>query len=81
MVEEMACNQLVEIVTTTWTARWRRRSWPCVRDHLASCDGCKAHIEQMRATVRVLRSGPEEEASPELANALADMFREWASSR
>lgn len=81
MVEEMACNQLVEIVTDYLDGTLAAEELARVRDHLASCDGCKAHIEQMRATVRVLRSGPEEEASPELANALADMFREWASSR
>jgi anti-sigma factor RsiW len=81
MVEEMACNELVEIVTDYLDGTLPAAELARVRDHLTSCDGCQAHIEQMRATVRVLRSEPEEQAPPEMADALADMFREWASPR
>lgn len=81
MVEEMACNELVEIVTDYLDGMLPAAELARLRDHLASCDGCQAHIEQMRATVRVLQSEPEEQASAELANELAGMFREWASTR
>lgn len=81
MAEEMACNELVEIVTDYLDGTLPPAELARLRDHLMSCDGCQAHIEQMRATVRVLRSEPEEQASPQLANALADVFREWASSQ
>jgi anti-sigma factor RsiW len=81
VVEEMACRELVEIVTDYLAATLPAAELARVRDHLTSCDGCRAHIEQMRATVRVLRSVPEEHASPALANALSDMFRDWARSR
>ena len=77
----MACNELVEIVTDYLEETLPAAELARVRDHLTSCDGCQAHIEQMRATVRVLRGAPEEHASPELADALPDMFREWTVSR
>jgi anti-sigma factor RsiW len=81
MVEEMACNELVEIVTDYLEGTLPGAELERLRDHLGSCDGCQAHIEQMRATVRVLRSEPEERTSPEMAGALTDMFRQWASTR
>ena len=81
MVEEMACSELVEIVTDYLEGTLPAAELARLRNHLTSCDGCQAHIAQMRATVRVLRSAPEEDASPALADALADMFREWAGSR
>jgi anti-sigma factor RsiW len=81
VVEDMACNELVEIVTDYLEGTLPAAELARVRDHLASCDGCQAHIEQVRATVRVLRSAPAERTSPELANALVEMFREWAGTR
>jgi anti-sigma factor RsiW len=81
MVEEMACNELVEIVTDYLDGTLPPAELARLHDHLSSCDGCQAHVEQMRATVRVLQSEPEEQGSPEMANALTDMFREWASTR
>jgi hypothetical protein len=35
----------------------------------------------MRTTVRVLRSEPDEQISPQLAAAVADLFRGWARER
>lgn len=81
MVEEMACNELVEIVTDYLDGTLPAEELARVRDHLSSCDGCRAHVEQMRATVRVLRSAPEAPASPEAANALVEIFRNWAGMR
>ena len=77
----MACSELVEIVTEYLDGALAPAELARLRDHLRSCDGCQAHIEQMRATVRVLRSAPEEQPAPETANALAEMFREWADAR
>jgi anti-sigma factor RsiW len=81
MVEEMACNELVEIVTDYLDGTLSQRELARVRDHLTSCDGCQAHVEQMRTTVRVLRSEPDEQISPQLAAAVADLFRGWARER
>ncbi len=77
----MACNELVEIVTDYLDGTLPAEEVARVRDHLSACDGCQSHIEQMRATVRVLRSAPEEQASPEAAGALVEMFRDWAGMR
>jgi anti-sigma factor RsiW len=81
VVEEMACNELVEIVTDYLDGTLPAAELARIRDHLSSCDGCQSHIEQMRATVRVLRSAPEEQASPAAASALVEMFRDWAGMR
>ena len=81
MVEEMECTELVEIVTAYLDDALSSSELARVRDHLNSCDGCQAHLDQMRTTARVLRSEPDAQASPEAADALARMFREWASGR
>ena len=81
MTEVMACNELVEIVTDYLDGALSPGELARVRDHLRSCDGCEAHVEQMRATVRVLRGEPDEQVPPQMADALADMFRSWASRR
>ncbi len=79
MTEEMACRELVEVVTEYLDDSLPADEVARIREHLASCDGCQAHVEQVRATVRVLRGEPDEQASPELTGALAGMFREWAA--
>lgn len=81
MIEEMACQELVERVTDYLDGALSPHELARVHEHLASCDGCRAHIEQMRITLRVLEAEPGEQASPELAAALTRMFHDWAHGR
>ena len=74
----MTCAELVERITEyldgALSADERRR----VEAHLTSCDGCSAHLEQMRTALRLLREQPRERSSPGLEDRLAAAFREWA---
>jgi anti-sigma factor RsiW len=81
MVDDMACIELVELVTDYLEGVLPADDVARIREHLASCDGCTAHVQQMRTTVRVLQATPGEAASPESAEAVAGMFREWARGR
>jgi hypothetical protein len=53
---ELTCQELVELVTD----RLEEALAPALRRafdrHLAGCAGCRAHLEQVRATLRVLRA-------------------------
>jgi anti-sigma factor RsiW len=50
-------------------------------DHLAGCDGCRAYVEQMRAT-RKLTGRLAEEPIPEALQAeLQRAFRTWRTER
>jgi hypothetical protein len=42
-----------------------------------SCPPCRAHLEQMRRTIRLLGRIPEETVPPHAENALLAAFRGW----
>lgn len=49
-----------------------------LRGHLEHCEACRVFLDQLRATVRVVRdAGPEEEfaVDPARVDALVDLFR------
>ncbi len=81
MIDDMACIELVELVTDYLEGALPDDEVGRIREHLASCDGCTAHVEQMRTAVRVLQATPGEAVRAETADALAGMFREWARGR
>ena len=81
MIDDMACIELVELVTDYLEAALPADEVARIREHLATCDGCTAHVEQMRTTVRVLQATPGEAVPVETIDALAGMFREWARGR
>ena len=81
MIDDMACIALVELVTEYLEGALPAGEVARIREHLASCDGCTAHVEQMRTAVRVLQATPRENTSQQTADELAGMFREWARGR
>jgi anti-sigma factor RsiW len=80
-MSEMACAELVELVTEyledTLTAAERER----IRRHLLGCDGCRAHLAQMRAALRVAGTLPPERLSETAEERLVAVFRSWARER
>jgi anti-sigma factor RsiW len=78
MVEEMACIELVERVTDYLEGRLTPGELARMQAHLSSCEGCRAHLEQMRTAVRILQTTPSERLSPEADDRLMGMFRSWA---
>ncbi|TML82524.1 MAG: anti-sigma factor [Actinobacteria bacterium] len=71
------CRQMVELVTDylEGALSWRERRR--FERHIAGCDGCRAYLEQMRRTLRVLGRLDEETISPEARDALLHAFRDW----
>ena len=75
--EDVSCQELVELVTdyvegglgAELTARFER--------HIASCAGCRTHLAQIRATIRVTGELTRESLSPEAERALLHAFRGW----
>lgn len=56
--EDLACRELVELVTDlldgVLPAAWRDG----VESHLADCDGCAEYVRQIRTTIEALGRGP-----------------------
>jgi len=71
------CREMVELVTDylEGALSWRERRR--FERHIAGCDGCRAYLEQMRRTLRVLGRLDEETISPEARDALLHAFRDW----
>jgi anti-sigma factor RsiW len=78
IVIEMACSELVELVTEFLEGRLSARDRERFEVHLASCEACRTYLEQFRATIHALGRLPEESLSAEARDALMRAFRGWS---
>jgi anti-sigma factor RsiW len=74
---EMACGELVELVTDYFEGALSRADRRRFELHLQACDACTTYIEQMRLTVKAAGRLTEESIDPAARDALLDAFREW----
>jgi anti-sigma factor RsiW len=75
--DEMACQELVEVITAylegTLSAGDRTR----FETHLIECPGCRTYLHQMRATVHVLGETQAAAMPAGEQQRLLDLFRDW----
>jgi anti-sigma factor (TIGR02949 family) len=73
----LTCKEVVEIVTDylegTMSPELRKR----FEDHLSTCEGCSAYLEQMRETIRLTGMLTEDDIPQELRDRLLSAFRDW----
>ena len=74
---DVACRELVELVTDYLEGRLSAREYQRFEAHLALCEGCRTYLEQMRQTIGVLGRLTEDPVQPEVRARLLDVFREW----
>jgi anti-sigma factor RsiW len=74
--EPMTCQQLVELVTDYFEDALSPPERDRFDAHLEVCPGCVAYLEQMRTTMRLVRSADDLEERPEVAELLA-LFRDY----
>jgi predicted anti-sigma-YlaC factor YlaD len=53
-VDEVTCQQFVELVTEYFEGALEPRTLTQVEEHLVLCDWCVTYAEQMRATIALL---------------------------
>jgi anti-sigma factor RsiW len=75
--DALTCRELVELVTEYFEGGLTPSERNRFEEHVLSCPPCRAHLQQMRATIRLLGTLPEEAVSPEAEEALVDAFRGW----
>jgi predicted anti-sigma-YlaC factor YlaD len=75
--DEMACNELVELVTDYLEERLTERDAERLEAHLAICEGCRNYVDQMRETIAALGHLPEEPLAPEVREELLEAFHGW----
>jgi anti-sigma factor RsiW len=79
--DELACNELVELVTDYLEDALPQSERNRIERHIASCDGCTRYIEQIRETIMAAgRLTPGDVPAPVIDRLLA-VFRASRSDR
>jgi predicted anti-sigma-YlaC factor YlaD len=73
-VDEVTCQQFVELVTEYFEGALEPRTLSRVEEHLAMCDWCVTYLEQMQKTIASLRELGEER-SPEPPDSVLAVLR------
>jgi anti-sigma factor RsiW len=76
---EIACNELVELVSAYIEGRLPPREVMRFDAHLESCEGCRTYVDQMRVTIDALGHLPEESITAGARDTLLKAFRGWKS--
>jgi anti-sigma factor RsiW len=79
--KEMACQELVELVTAYLDGSLSRSDRRRFRAHISGCDHCTAYVEQMRLVIEASGSLTEENIDPAARDELLDAFRGWKDGR
>jgi anti-sigma factor RsiW len=73
----LTCKELVELVTDYFEGSLPAQDRGRFEEHMMSCPPCRAHLEQLRTTMRLLGSIPEERVSPAAEEALVAALQDW----
>jgi anti-sigma factor RsiW len=79
--EEVACRQVVELVTGYLEGDLPEGLRTAVERHLAECPHCVDYLEQMRTTAAALRGLSVESISPSARGELITAFRNLLPER
>jgi anti-sigma factor RsiW len=76
-VNELSCKELVELVTEYLEGALPPNERLRFEQHVQACEGCSAHLGQMRRTIELLGQLSEEALSPAAERELLAAFRTW----
>ena len=74
---EMACQELVEIITEYLEGNLPPADRERFEAHLTVCPGCQLYLDQMRAMVRAVGRLTAANLTPESQRELLSLFRNW----
>jgi anti-sigma factor RsiW len=74
---DIACRELVEIVTDYLEGALDTRTSTAVERHLELCPHCERYVEQMRETIATVGHVPVETLSPQAKADLVAAFRDF----
>jgi predicted anti-sigma-YlaC factor YlaD len=77
-VDDLKCEQVVEMITDYLENVLPPVEMAALREHLATCDGCSAYLEQLNRTISAMRRRKELDTVDEGTEAtLVDLFHKW----
>jgi anti-sigma factor RsiW len=78
--KELACRDVVEILSDYLDGALDDDTREVVETHLASCEGCDRALAQLRETVRATGMLSEDQLTEEQKTTLLEAFRGWDHS-
>jgi anti-sigma factor RsiW len=78
---EMACQELVELVTAYFDGSLSRSDRRRFERHIRGCEHCTAYLEQMRLVIEATGRLTEEDIGPRAREELLEAFRGWRDQR
>ena len=77
---KMTCKELVELVTDYLDGKLQAVDLARFEEHIATCDGCTAYLDQMRRTIRVMSYLHEDALPSQQWQDLLEIFRNWKNN-
>jgi anti-sigma factor RsiW len=77
---QMACQELVELVSDYLEGALTRRDRRRFERHIAGCPHCTEYLEQMRVTIRVAGALTEDTVPQHVLDDLQRAFRDWGAA-
>ncbi len=74
---DLTCQDLVDLVTDYLEDALPASERTRFEAHIADCPYCDAYLDQMRRTIRVVRTRRESTLAPEAEEELLRRFRAW----
>ncbi|HEY1278044.1 MAG TPA: zf-HC2 domain-containing protein [Acidimicrobiales bacterium] len=71
------CREVLDLLTDFLESALPAPLHARVQRHLADCDDCERHLDQLRATIQALGGLAEDEVAPEVRDQLLNAFRSW----
>jgi anti-sigma factor RsiW len=76
-LDEMACNELVEVVTAYLEGVLPETDRQRFEAHLAECPYCVDYVDQLRETIAATGELTLDSIAPERRSELLEAFRDW----
>ena len=80
MRRNLACIEVVEVITAYLDGALSRRDRKAFERHLSKCDGCTNYVEQIRITRETVGRVRADDLPQELRENLLAAFRDWRSA-
>jgi anti-sigma factor RsiW len=77
---EIACREVLELITSYLDRALPAEVHRAVEAHLAGCDGCTTVLEEFRQTIAMTGRLSDEQLSPAQRDILLAAFRGWATA-
>jgi anti-sigma factor RsiW len=80
-VEQLSCQELVELVTSYFEGALSADERTGFEHHIEGCTGCHEYVRQMRTTIELTGRLSTADVSPDAEATLLTVFRNWKAPR